>query len=1064
MWELLSMPRSDCCDAAPRRRRLLIWFLVPLLLGLGGPSATSEEQPEAPEIADRVLAALEAKDAKTFASLAALDDPDPWLVADRLLELGNHDAALRFAEATERPATQGLVEYVQGRKGLSAAKGSREAVLAARKALEKGNWAAMEKAVADIPTEDESAVTAQVLFARGIAEGQQGKFADASRTMAVAVTVARRIGWLNMESYALDWANGMALRNRERFRAVQYASQRVALETRWGRKKELHDAYVDLAEALTAASDLEGAVEAYESAVVQAKVLGEPARLAQTLGALAKLHVSRHAWHDALTCARRSYDAADEADSATGRVIGLASIGTVYSALGELDRADVFLHRAIELAEKEGMHGHVAGVTARLGSLYARRGAYAKALTAFEQALTQLQKSDPGGDLGPALTNSAVLQEKLGNRTLARRHLRAALKLFDAKGNARAISSVASSLAELEIHDGRYDEADALLKRALEAARSVNAARVEGSAYASMGTLANRRGDHKRAAELYRRALGLFKKTHSADVIPMTEANLGRALMNLGQHKEGLALMEAAHASALHARDVPRTLDIASLLAQAHLAAGNPERALQYTEASIRQMPLVLGGLGERVGINLRGELREFFVMGAEAAHALKKPRVLLRYFEAGRAGSLLESLGGREALGWTDIDENLVREEREARKDQADAAAKLRRAHRRGDRARIKVAEAEEQQATRRLMTAIDRIQRDAKAKARLHYPLPADAARIRGVLEPNEACVVYGHTQTKAVAVVLTKETIRHVTLHRSDGLSAALATFKSPGEEADLTAAAETLRKALVEPLALPKAVTQVVVSPVGTLDYLPMAMIFGRPTAMLPSASTLAYLRTGAPRRGTQVLAVGDPKYDTQRRVLAAATRSGVFAPLPATRVEVNKVGTVKLLGDEANESALRTALATRKRWRSVHFACHGVVHRDRPGLSALALTPSAEDNGMLTVLEVFRMNISTDLAVLSACETGQGHHLKGEGMVGLASAFMHAGAERVLASLWKVDDEATRALMVKFYELWNGPKPMSAADALAGAQAHVKAQKKWSHPYYWAAWVLWGRPE
>ncbi|MDA1194780.1 MAG: CHAT domain-containing protein [Planctomycetota bacterium] len=110
-----------------------------------------------------------------------------------------------------------------------------------------------------------------------------------------------------------------------------------------------------------------------------------------------------------------------------------------------------------------------------------------------------------------------------------------------------------------------------------------------------------------------------------------------------------------------------------------------------------------------------------------------------------------------------------------------------------------------------------------------------------------------------------------------------------------------------------------------------------------------------------------------------------------------------------------------------------------------------------------------MEIPADLAVLSACETGTGRVVKGEGIVGLTRAFMFAGAPRVICSLWKVDDEATKALMVKFYELWNpkdGKKGLGVAAALKQAQEYVRDHPngKWKHPYYWAAWVLWGLPD
>jgi CHAT domain-containing protein len=91
---------------------------------------------------------------------------------------------------------------------------------------------------------------------------------------------------------------------------------------------------------------------------------------------------------------------------------------------------------------------------------------------------------------------------------------------------------------------------------------------------------------------------------------------------------------------------------------------------------------------------------------------------------------------------------------------------------------------------------------------------------------------------------------------------------------------------------------------------------------------------------------------------------------------------------------------------------------------------------------------------------------QGRIYEGEGIVGLTRAFLFAGAPRVVCSLWKVDDEATGALMTKFYESWNpkdGAKPLPTAAALRAAQEHVRAVPRWADPHYWAAWVLWGLP-
>jgi CHAT domain-containing protein len=265
--------------------------------------------------------------------------------------------------------------------------------------------------------------------------------------------------------------------------------------------------------------------------------------------------------------------------------------------------------------------------------------------------------------------------------------------------------------------------------------------------------------------------------------------------------------------------------------------------------------------------------------------------------------------------------------------------------------------------------------------------------------------------------------------------------------------------------VEPLGLGKGVTRVLVAPDGEIAYVPFGALFhDRETVLVPSGTVLGILLEEGGKRGEGVLALGDPDYGKPagRTTVASLRGNRERTPLPATRDEAKAVGTVVLLGKEATEGNLRAALGKRERWRAVHFACHGFVEVEKPVLSCLALTAGDKDDGDLTVLEIFRMRFPADLVVLSACETGRGRVVRGEGIMGLTRAFMFAGAPRVLVSLWKVEDRATRALMERFYERWNGGA--SPAAALREAQAFVAGHERWRHPKYWAAWVLWGLPE
>ena len=105
-------------------------------------------------------------------------------------------------------------------------------------------------------------------------------------------------------------------------------------------------------------------------------------------------------------------------------------------------------------------------------------------------------------------------------------------------------------------------------------------------------------------------------------------------------------------------------------------------------------------------------------------------------------------------------------------------------------------------------------------------------------------------------------------------------------------------------------------------------------------------------------------------------------------------------------------------------------------------------------------EIYNLNLSADLVVLSSCQTALGKEIKREGIVGLTRGFMYAGAARVVASLWKVDDEATRDFMKFFYEKMVREKIRPAA-ALRAAQVEMRKQRRWQSPYYWGAFVLQG---
>jgi CHAT domain-containing protein len=147
-----------------------------------------------------------------------------------------------------------------------------------------------------------------------------------------------------------------------------------------------------------------------------------------------------------------------------------------------------------------------------------------------------------------------------------------------------------------------------------------------------------------------------------------------------------------------------------------------------------------------------------------------------------------------------------------------------------------------------------------------------------------------------------------------------------------------------------------------------------------------------------------------------------------------------------------------------RYRALHFATHGVMVPGVPELSALVLTEAgtrgAAEDGYLTMGEVSQLAIDADFVGLSACETGLGRLYEGEGVVGLAQAFLLAGARGLAVSLWQVADESTRAFMVDTYGLVRG-KGLPWARAMTEVRRRLIASPAWKEPFFWAPFVYYG---
>lgn len=336
--------------------------------------------------------------------------------------------------------------------------------------------------------------------------------------------------------------------------------------------------------------------------------------------------------------------------------------------------------------------------------------------------------------------------------------------------------------------------------------------------------------------------------------------------------------------------------------------------------------------------------------------------------------------------------------------------------------------------------------------------------------------------------------------------------------------LPARAQELSQMILAPVAAQLGTRRLVIVADGALQYVPFAalpesvvggqwsvagqsqpLIVKHEIVSLPSASALAIQRreiAGRTMAPKMLAVIADPVFDrsdsrltnvtsneeakAQNRLFDyersivhlaekpddttnAATRKLVIPRLPFTKQEATQLlalapkdSSLGALGFQANRNTVLNAALSD--YRYVHVATHGVMDSERPGLSSLLLSMVDEQgkpqDGFLRANDIYNLKLPAEMVVLSACQTGLGKEIKGEGLVGLTRGFMYAGASRVMVSLWNVNDQATSELMTRFYQrmLQQGARP---AAALRAAQVELWKQKQWKAPFYWAAFTLQG---
>lgn len=325
-----------------------------------------------------------------------------------------------------------------------------------------------------------------------------------------------------------------------------------------------------------------------------------------------------------------------------------------------------------------------------------------------------------------------------------------------------------------------------------------------------------------------------------------------------------------------------------------------------------------------------------------------------------------------------------------------------------------------------------------------------------IQACLGSDEAILEYYSTERDWFVFVLKRNSIRAVAINGA-GLEKDVLDFREKltrvGSE-NYASKAKTLYQRLFAPVAGQLTKPKLIIVPHGVLHYLPFgALSSGKDFLIdryqlrtLPSASILSILTDRAKSRKQSALILGNPDLKNPVYDLKYAENEALSLGKIIPKATV-------LLRNNARASVIRERGS---HYRILHFAAHGIFDSKNPLNSALLLAGNGIDQGLLRAGDLYQLRLNNDLITLSACETALSAISKGDDVIGFTRGFLYSGARSIVSSLWKVDDQATRELMVGFYKRL--PR-MEKDKALREAQLMVK--KRYPHPFYWAAFQLTG---
>ena len=830
------------------------------------------------------------------------------------------------------------------------------------------------------------------------------------------------------------------------------------------------------------------ALDLYAQAIAGYRAAGDPRGEAMALNRRGGALGARHKTGEALAAFQQALESFRKQGDLHGQGSVLNNIGATNFGLGRVSLAIEAYEEALGFWKRLGDTENEGRTQLNLGQLYVAQGRLEEARDALEAARQTAERNGNADSLANALSNLGEIDLRQDRLVEARANLEKALALQRQIGDVQGQAITQAGLGTALLKAGDLAGAEKAQEAARALFRTAGDAAGEGIALSNLGRVSYARQQDQEAIARQREARAIIERAGDREGIALSRFGAARSLARAGDPTGARRELEPA-------------LDLVE-----SLRGESPGLDFRASYFATKQQ---YWDLYVDVLMQLRQE-----TLALQAAER-RRARSLLDALAQTRAAVESQADPGL-AAEIQDLEQRLrAAEGKRSALLTADAAKAGGQAGKTVETA-LALVEREIRDLLIQLEVLRTTLHERNPGMAALSPPAPVAVEEIqKHLLGPDTLLLVYSLGEDRSFLWAVSPRSVEGFTLPGRERIEAAarqlLELLPRPSRQSQ--ASGQRAAKALADLVLAPAAgriaaFHRLVVVGDGALQLVPFAalpdpapgaaagqtrlLVEGHELVELPSASVLGMLRRGErtrkPLEELKLAVIADPVFQADDPRLKGVRAPNVPAPLPAelsrsvrdvgldrlerlpyTRQEAESIlGLVKKgMTFPAFDFDATRELFTSGRLRDynvLHIATHSLLDSRQPELSGIAFSmvdPTGKPrDGFLRLHEIYNLDLRAGLVVLSACETGAGKDVRGEGLLGITRGFLGAGVPQMVVSLWKVDDRSTAELMKRFYfQLLEKGRP--PAEALRQAQLSMLAEPAWSQPRNWAGFVFVG---